>query len=132
MMNFMLRSPKAVTYDSITWCDSQMIPSVRFAIRKISLANRIELIKRVRELCLRDDFLRAGDTAEQSEAKINDLLVKKLYLEWGLTAIHGLTIDGQEAGVELLINHGPEELSEEIVERIRLELGLTEQERKNS
>lgn len=132
MMNFILRSPKTVSYESVVWCDSHTLPNVSFAVRRISLANKIELIKQLRELCLRDEFLRAGEAAEQSEAKINDLLVKKLYLEWGLSAIRGLKIDGRAAGVELLIKDGPEVLSEEIVERIRLELGLTEQERKNS
>ncbi len=131
MMNFIWRSRNAIAYESVGWHDSEALPKVRFAIRKISLANRLELIKQIRELCLRHDFLRAGDTAEQSEATIGDLLVKRLYLEWGLIAILGLTIDGKPATVESLINNGPEELTEEVMERIRIELGLTEQERKN-
>jgi hypothetical protein len=89
-------------------------------------------MRRVRELCLRHEFLRAGDTVDQSEAAMGDLLVRKLYLEWGLAAVYGLSIDGQTATVDALIQKGPEELAEEVAEQIRHELGLTEQERKNS
>ncbi|MFL6546033.1 MAG: hypothetical protein ACJ8LM_12750 [Candidatus Udaeobacter sp.] len=68
---------------------------------------------------------------EQTEAALADLLAKKLYLEWGLAQIDGLTIDGNPAGVELLISKGPELLCDEIVAKIRAEIGLTEEERKN-
>jgi hypothetical protein len=132
MMNFISRSLNCVKYESVEWHDSSTRPGVRFALRKVSLAKRIELIRQVRQLCLREDYLRAGESADQSEARIGDLLVRKLYLEWGLIEIRGLKIDGNAATVELLIQSGPEDLAEEIIEGIRQEIGLTEQERKNS
>jgi hypothetical protein len=132
MMNFISRlRNSASTYESVGWHDSQTAPGVRFAVRKVSLGRRIELVRQVRELCLRHEFLRAGDTTEQSEATVGDLLVRKLYLEWGLAGLEGLSIDGQAATVDTFIQTGPEELADEVVERIRHELGLTEQERKN-
>jgi hypothetical protein len=108
------------------------MPNVRFALRKISLANRLDLMHQVRELCLRHDFLRSGDAAQQAEATLAELLVKRLFLEWGLTAIQGLTIDGKPATVDAVVRSGPEDLSQEIFDQIHQELGLTEQERKNS
>lgn len=133
MMNFTWPSRKGpAAYRSVRWQDSQSTPGVRFAVRRVSLESKLQLVKQVRELCLKHEFLRAGDSAEQSEAAIGDLLVKKLYLEWGLAAVQGLTIDGKAATVATLIGSGPEELANEIAEEIRHELGLTEQERKNS
>jgi hypothetical protein len=107
------------------------MPGVRFAIRKISLRQRIELNHRVKELTIKYDFLRAGDTADQLEAALSDLLVAKLYLEWGLAEIEGLSIDGQKATSDLLIAHGPESLTDEVARLIQAESELPDDERKN-
>jgi hypothetical protein len=104
---------------------------MRFAIRRISLLQRIEITKRVRELTLQNDFLRNGDMSEQLDAVLGELLAKRLYLEWGLAEIEGLTIDGAAATPLLLIDKGPESLAEEIVAAIMGELQLTDEERKN-
>jgi hypothetical protein len=52
-------------------------------------------------------------------------------VEWGLAELEGLSIDGQAATVELLIDKGPEELVDEIVSALQAEIGLSEEERKN-
>jgi hypothetical protein len=130
-MKFTLLSRKQVGYSSLLWHDSEVAPGVRYATRRVSLSQRIELTKRVRELALGHEFLKAGDTAEQLEATVADLLVRKLYLEWGLAAIEGLTIDGQTGTIETLVDKGPEALSYEIVAAIRAELEISEEERKN-
>jgi hypothetical protein len=104
---------------------------VRFAVRRISLAQRIELTRQVRELILKNEFLRAGATPDQLEAALSELLARRLYVEWGLAAIEGLTIDGSAATVESLIEKGPEKLTEEIATSILSELALSEQETKN-
>ena len=57
--------------------------------------------------------------------------IDRLYLEWGLQAIDGLSIDGEAATPRLLIEQGPESLTREIVARIRGECHLSEDERKN-
>ena len=89
------------------------------------------MTKKARELSIDHDFLRAGDAADQLQGSLADLLVRRLYLEWGLAELTGLAVDGQSATVELLIDKGPEVLSDEVLETIRAELGLSEDERKN-
>jgi len=89
------------------------------------------LTKRARELSIRYEFLKAGDASDQLEASLADLLVRKLYIEWGLTELTGLRVDREPATVALLIEKGPEALVDEIIAAIRGQLGLSEQERKN-
>lgn len=121
-----------VSFQSLLWLNSASFPGVRFAIRKISLAQRIEFSKQVRDLTLRNEFLRAGEVTDQLEASMADLLVQKLYLTWAVAEITGMTIDGAPASVELLIERGPEALVQEIGDTIRLQIELSDVERKNS
>jgi hypothetical protein len=132
MMKFILLSHKSQRYQSLLWLESNHIPGVRYAIRKISLGQRLELAKRAHELSLKHEFLRAGNVAEKLEASLTDLLVARLYLEWGLAQIEGLEIDGKPATPEMLITSGPEMLANEILHSIRSQLELSEDERKNS
>ena len=131
-MNFISRLRRAPQHSSAAWHDSRTVTGVRFAIRQISLGQRIELTKNVRELALRYEFLKTGEPADQLEASLSDLLVRKLYIEWGLAALEGLQIDAQEATPAMLIQKGPERLSDEIIDKIRAQLELSEEERKNS
>jgi hypothetical protein len=131
MMKSTSHSLEPLEYDSVRWISSNSFSGVRYAIRRVSLGQRIELTRLVRDLMRRDEFLRAGDPADQVEAGLADLLVRKLYVEWGLRGIEGLEIDGVTATPQLLIDAGPEELSEEIAASIQGELSLTEEERKN-
>lgn len=124
-------SPSEVSYSSLSWRRSKTIEGVRFAIRRVSLTQRLDLNKRVRELTLQYEFLKAGPAADQLEATWADLLVRKLYVEWGLAGLEGLSIDGEAASVELLIDKGPEELVDEVVSALQEEIGLSEEERKN-
>jgi hypothetical protein len=124
-------SPSEVSYSSLSWHESKTIEGVRFAIKRVSLAQRLELNRRVRELTLQYEFLKAGPAADQLEATWADLLVRKLYAEWGLAGLEGLSIDGETATVELLIDKGPEELVDEVVSVLQEGIGLSEEERKN-
>ena len=123
--------PKKTGDSSVSWHESRTMSGTRFAIKRISLSERIELTGRARELTLRYEFLKSGDASDQLEAALADLLVKKLYLEWGLVEIEGLFIDQQPATPELLIEKGPEELTDEIIAVLQAEIGLSEEERKN-
>ena len=123
---------KDTSYSSVSWHSSKVMPGVRFAVRRISLRQRIELNRRVKELTIKHEFLRAGDAPDRLEAALSDLLVAKLYLEWGLEEIEGLSIDGQKATPDLLIASGPESLANEIGVLIQAESALTDDERKNS
>ena len=132
MMNFLSRSPKVTDHSSLAWHSSTAVPGVRFATRRVSLAQRIELTQRIRELCLQHEFLKAGDAAEQVESALGDLLIRKLYLEWGVAEIRGFRIDHRPATVETVIQSGPETLADEMIAVLKSEIGLTEDERKNS
>jgi len=131
-MRFLSRSRKETNFNTERWFDSETVPGVRFAVRRPSLAQRIELTRRVRDLLLNNEFLASGSEPEKLEAALGDLLVRRLYLEWGLANIEGLRIDGEIATVDNLISGGPEALAEEVASRIQLECGLSEEERKNS
>lgn len=132
MMKSLLLSHRETDYASVVWRQSRCLERVSFAVRRPSLAQRIDLTGRVRELTLKYDFLKAGDASDQLEASLSELLVHKLYVEWGLAEIQGLKIDGNPADTLNLIERGPEELVHEIVTAIKAECGLTEDERKNS
>jgi hypothetical protein len=123
---------KQAEYSSVVWRSSDTYKGVRYAIRKISIAQRIEMAERIQTLSSKYEFLKAGDALEQAEAHLADLLVRKLYIEWGLAVIEGLVIDGEKASLDLLIEKGPELLCDEIVAAIREELELSSEERKNS
>jgi hypothetical protein len=136
MMKFISRwrnqlSPP-VNHQSLLWLESEIVPGVDFSIRKMSLGQRIELSSRVRELTLRNEFLRGGEPSDQLDAKLADLLVQKLYVEWAVADLKGLRIDGQPASLSLLIERGPEPLVGEMAEAISAHLELSDAERKNS
>ena len=132
MTNSMLPSREDLQFESTRRLESQSVPGAVFWVRKTSLAQRIELLTRVRELTRKYEFLRAGGPAEQTEASLADLLTTRLYVEWGLERVEGLSIDGQDASVSLLLEKGPEELCAEIAHAVQKECGLSEEERKNS
>src|SRR6202050_54848 len=112
--------------------ESQKAPGVRFTVRKMSFARRMELMERVRELARRVEFLAAGESAaERMDAALARAEIDRLYLSWGLQAIAGLRVDGMDATPELLAEAGPEELFREAVALVRHETGLNEAERKN-
>ncbi len=119
-------------YESTVKVRSKVAEDVAYRIVRMSFGRRIELTRRVRELAAKLGFLEAGDTPEERlEAAAVANEIERLYLEWGLQGIEGLTIDGKPATPELLIACGPEELCREIVEAIKAECGLSEEERKN-
>jgi hypothetical protein len=130
-MKFTWPLHKSVKHSSLIYNESLSVPGVRYAVRTVSLSQRIELTKSARDLCSKYEFLKAGDTGDQLEASLADLLIRRLYLEWGLAKIDGLKIDGSPATLDSLIEKGPEPLTDEIIGSIKAELGLTEDERKN-
>jgi hypothetical protein len=75
--------------------------------------------------------LRSGDAADQLDATFGDLLVERMYLEWGLAEVKGLTIDGRPVGTADVVERGPEALAREIMQTLRSYLVLTDEERKN-
>jgi hypothetical protein len=140
MMKFLSRSDDVsrqhvvakVLYESVVRVDSKAIQGVVFLINRISFGRRMELSRQVRALSQKSEFLEAGSQLQEKiEASILSQEIDTLYLRWGLVAIEGLTIDGEPAITDQLIDKGPEELTREIVGAIKDQCGLSEAERKN-
>jgi len=92
----------------------------------------MDLMRRVRDLAVRLEYFEAGrDEKNQMEASLLAAQIDRIYLEWGLESLEGLSIDGREADCSSFLDHGPEKLVEEALALVRAECGLSEQERKN-
>ena len=119
-------------YESEVRIQSTSAPEVTYTIARISFGRRIELMKKVRALWAKLEFLRAGTSPQDRlEAALVTGEIDRMYLEWGLTSIEGLEIDGRNATPELLMSGGPEELCREAVVAIKRECALDDEERKN-
>lgn len=132
----MFRSPEfdrePAEYWSHEWREAQSVPGVSFQIRKVSLARRAEITRRVRELLAEIEYRDAGSGVEDRLAAAEVASrVDCLYIGWGLLRVDGLLIDGEPCGVASLVEAGPEELCREIAAAIRGQCRLSEQERKN-
>ena len=118
--------------ESSAWFDAETHAGVRFRVARISVARRIELARRIREIGRGIEFLATGqDPREKLEAAVLTAEIDRVYLEWGLEEIRGLAIDGDPATPAALIEKGPLDLAKEMLSRIKRECGLNEDERKN-
>jgi hypothetical protein len=121
-----------MNYESCVRIDSKVMPGVAFVVAKMSLLRRMDLIRRIRELSLKCEFLTAGEAAEEKlQAALFSAEIDRLYVTWGLQELTGLEVDGAAATPELLVNTGPEDLFREIAAAVKAECGLSEPERKN-
>jgi hypothetical protein len=119
-------------YESYVTVESHACHGVRFRVRRLSLARRLELVRLIRETGEKLAFHMAGDSVVDaaSAAEIRARL-DTLYIRWGLEEISGITIDSEPVTLENLLGRGPDALAREIVEAIKAELFLDEDERKN-
>ena len=121
-----------MTYESLTVVESRVAPGVTLTVAKMSYGRRAELMRRIRELARRIEFLEAGqEPAEKMDAALLEAEIRRLYVSWGLRAISGLVVDGAEATPELLAESGPEDLFREALAAVQSQAGLTQEERKN-
>ena len=128
-MRSLWRSLKPRSYSSTLRCASDTHRGVTFTIRRMSLGRRIELAQAIRELAQKMEFHQAGDSAkEHVEAAAISARIDLVYLKWGLTAVAGLLIDGEPVTAKRLYADGPEDLTREIVNRVKRECGLTDEE----
>ncbi len=119
-------------YESVSWFDAESARGVRYAVARISFGRRIDLARRMREIGRKAEFLAAGnDARERLEAAVVSAEIDKVYLEWGLVAVAGFSIDGEIADPVALIEKGPMELTAEILARVKAEWSLSGDERKN-
>ncbi len=122
----------SASYESEAMVESPTHPGVKFRIAKVSFARRVDLMRRVRELARRAEFQGAGqEPADKMDAALLQAEIEQLYVTWGVKAVEGLTVNGIAASPELLIE-GPEVVFREALAAVRKELGLSEEERKNS
>jgi len=134
MTNSTSRSGEAlrVNHESGMWFESETLPGVRYRIRRVSLAGRIDLATRIRETARRLEFLEASSGAmEQVEGAVLRVEMDRVYLEWALEEVEGLDIDNERATPELTIERGPLEFAEEMLRRIKAECSLSQAEQKN-
>ena len=121
-----------MNYESSSRVESKVRPGVAFVIAKMSFGRRIELIRRIRELALKCEFLNAGEAAEEKlQGALLSAEIDRLYVTWGLLELIGLEVDGIGATPERLASDGPEDVFREALSAIKAECGLTENERKN-
>lgn len=119
-------------YESAFSVPSAALPGVTLTIRRVSVARRLELLRKIRELAAKTEFYQAGAQLEDKlEASIASSEIESLYVTWGVMNIDGLLIDGDPATPESLVARGPESLLHEAATLVRAQLGLTEDERKN-
>ena len=100
---------------------------------KMSFGRRTELMRQVRELARKMEFLEAGQDARTEDGwrRCCRVEIDRLYVRWGLRAVAGLELDGVEATPESLAEAGPEDLFREALAAVRAQTGLSEAERKN-
>ena len=121
-----------MNYESLAIVESQVASGVEFTVAKMSFGRRTELMRQVRKLAGRIEFLEAGrDPGQKMDAALLRVEIDRLYVRWGLRAISGLELDGVEATPESLADAGPEELFREALTVVRAQTGLTTEERKN-
>jgi hypothetical protein len=98
----------------------------------MSLIRRHRLMQELKTLAQEEAFHRAHDdiasdiSAAELQAGIDEQVIRT-----ALLGIEGLSIDGEAATVESLVESGPESLAREIAEATAEESSLNEDERKN-
>lgn len=119
-------------YESTAIVESQVASGVKFTVAKMSFGRRTELLRELREMARKIEFLEAGkDSGQKMDGALLRVELDRLYLKWGLRAVSGLELDGTAATPELLADVGPEDLFREAVAIVRAQTGLSAQERKN-
>jgi len=120
-------------YESAVWRDSQLWPGVQFHILRMSLLRRQRLMQELQSLTSEESFHRAAPDEMGSEVSAAELQIRidAIVIRTALLEMKGLSIDGQPASVESLLESGPESLAHEIAEAIAYESSLNENERKN-
>ena len=127
-----MHSDEVLHYESAVRKESALFPGVSYSIHRMSFGRRSELLRHIREISGKREYLLAGqDLKDKIEASLAGSEIDAMYLRWGLREISGLLIDGEPAGCDSLLERGPESLVKEILGAIRSECGLNQEELKN-
>ena len=121
-----------MTYESVATVPSRIASGIQYTVAKMSFGRRTELMRQVRELAGKVEFLEAGTgSGEKMDAALLRVEIDRLYVKWGLVGISGLELDGRKATPESLAESGPEDLFREALALVRWQTGLNGDERKN-
>ena len=121
-----------MVYESVATVESQVAGGVKFTIAKMSFGRRSDLMRQVRELTRKVEFLEAArEPGQKMDAALLRVEIDRLYVKWGLLGISGLQLDGVEATPQSLAEAGPEALFREALTLVRSQTGLSADERKN-
>ncbi len=121
-----------MTYESVEQVESKIAGGVTYSVSKMSFERRMELMKRVRDLARRADFLVAAEDANSKmDAALLEVEIERLYVKWGLREVTGLEVDGSAATPDSLAESGPEDLFREALAAGRAAAGLSDADRKN-
>lgn len=121
-----------MSYESTRVVRSAIDPAVSYVVWRMSFGRRLELMKEVRELARRMEYLAAGNApGERMDAALARCEIDRLFVRWGLREIAGLELDGAPATPEMLAARAPEALFREALRAVRSEAGLSADERKN-
>ena len=52
-------------YDSVAWHDADAVAGVRYAVARMSFGRRLELVRSIREIGRKAEFLAAGSDARE-------------------------------------------------------------------
>jgi hypothetical protein len=119
-------------YESYEVVASKIRPGVTYTVNRMSFGRRLQLMRLVREIAPKLECFRGGTThQDQIEAGLLSAEIDRLYVEWGLREVSGLTIDGRPADPSRLAEAGPEELFAEALRSVRAACHLSEAEVKN-
>jgi hypothetical protein len=92
----------------------------------------MELSRLIGEMLGKLQYLCAGPgTEDRVKAALLAGEIDRLYIEWGLLSLEGLTVDGEVCDGAMLLERGPEGLCSEISAAIKNECTLSADERKN-
>jgi hypothetical protein len=98
----------------------------------VSFRGRLELTRTIGDMLGRLRYLSAGQTVDDRvQASLLAGEIDRLYIEWGLVSVEGLTVDGEPCDADLLLERGPEQLCREISAAIKRECTLSADDRKN-
>ena len=132
MTKLLSLSPKATAYSSFVRFESESIEGVLVTIRRMSLGRRMELARELRPLGGRLEYEDAGrGVSDKIEAALTAAEIDAIYLRWGLVSVDGLTLDGEYPSQDEVIAKAPDDFVREVLDRIKAECGLSEEERKN-
>jgi len=127
-----LPSVEMAHYESSIRKSSAAFPGVSYSIHRMSFGRRSELLRQIRQLGARMEYLEAGEALkDRIEASVTGSEMDALYFRWGLREVEGLSIDGEAPTAEALLERGPEDLVREILASIKAECGLSRDEAKN-